>query len=1248
MALVPIDVGCRQHEYDMELDLGAASTSTDLVLSDHMGMSNTHQRKRHVVAGPNRQSHDEVNHTLPIEMLGALCYSQDQEHKKSNMIRLLKAQQDALSKELRKYQQYFPVPRMIYAGLDNDSQAAELKRQVSLLHSEREVMQKDIDKLLKQRAKDERLLTQQREIINQANQHQSINSNMLQGQKEALEKQNKFIAQMMSRMEALKAESTKTHEEMNHCSAELKALKMDNTKTCAHLAELEKAINSKDNEIVSLQGHLAAISASPSQSSTSGVASTPRNQAGTAPSATQSSLHTIPLPRKISTPRGTSHMPTKIQCQQVKVPISSWREALPAVDPPPSHTSQLVTTQEGAAAEPAVTDLTTLLPAETREQPSTQESATVGAGGMPSNINLGDPDQLIRYLASCLKRVVVSDLKESLETGQRTLAPKKMTERMEQQERMGKSNKNRLQTFIRRWWCKFYKVDSVEEFIVYEAQEQQTVLAFKDKQGPGPTEDDLILDFSHGFASSKWNRAIFMIMIPMIQEELKKELTLPAAGTTQLETGEEVVQHVAETGDHVHKTAALRSSKVRMKNGDMDLRTWQLFLKMLQMLGTNGMSSEEEVIKVVGGITETVYTVKVCIWQNGKVIEYLKDIDGASPQFTGKGSHPAHRDRETVPRMNEVVNAPQELPRALYDPEWLAELDEYEQGDLCISKDAFELLEKVVEAVDMPEHRELRQKERRRPPCWIGLSRGICTVYNTEHRLTMACYTCHHEEDTLYDWCTMPIIVGWWWWWQLQIEMTKLSTIISLGRIRQLSSSFIVDCMCTLHRCSTLVKSTLPTSAVWHHGPPLSCIQLHTSQKLAFPRILHHVALVDGDIYSTAGDAASHRFPPISSQEASVLNPNTSRYSDMRQFHQLSNEWPYMMLVPTSKPFYGPLFERLALDKKFLPVEGYKEVQEESIAKFWSLKSGVMNEWITLEGNMRALLCGNLGLIPNASAALSFTIVLMRWQEKSNTQFEWREKVLQRAKIHPQWLVDIEDSVVLDALVPRVSGVVHYATSEFLIFLPDIIRIFPDISIYINWGPELPVHVLNYLRPLEVPTVGKIKGLRSKYNATRGHIPGRKGTRVFYWDDVEGTLIHRAAGCKSYEWHWNRYGPKQRQYDSFHDEWDLCEELQPDDEPTYMSDDDDEGDKDVYVPLYDDDDDNDNHNEGIYSSSADLMHKAKQKRAQMRSQEVEMPSTIWYTIGLGSWLQAFQWLVHLALRRCIMYANIWAFYRMPR
>ena len=121
-------------------------------------------------------------------------------------------------------------------------------------------------------------------------------------------------------------------------------------------------------------------------------------------------------------------------------------------------------------------------------------------------------------------------------------------------------------------------------------------------------------------------------------------------------------------------------------------------------------------------------------------------------------------------------------------------------------------------------------------------------------------------------------------------------------------------------------------------------------------------------------------------------------------------------------------------------------------------------------------------------AALSFAFVLMQWQEKKNKQFDWREKVLKRANVHPQWLVDIEDSIVLNELVPRVGGITHYATSEFLIFLPDLIHMFPDMPIYINWGPELPVHVPDYLCPLKVPTIDKIKGLLAKCQSKHGTV----------------------------------------------------------------------------------------------------------------------------------------------------------------
>ena len=62
-------------------------------------------------------------------------------NKRKYDVKLLKAQYSTLTKELKRYQQYFPVPRVIYADLENNElPAAKLKQQVSLLHSERDVM----------------------------------------------------------------------------------------------------------------------------------------------------------------------------------------------------------------------------------------------------------------------------------------------------------------------------------------------------------------------------------------------------------------------------------------------------------------------------------------------------------------------------------------------------------------------------------------------------------------------------------------------------------------------------------------------------------------------------------------------------------------------------------------------------------------------------------------------------------------------------------------------------------------------------------------------------------------------------------------------------------------------------------------------------------------------------------------------------------------------------------------------------
>ncbi|KAJ7300675.1 hypothetical protein DFH08DRAFT_725106 [Mycena albidolilacea] len=76
-------------------------------------------------------------------------------------------------------------------------------------------------------------------------------------------------------------------------------------------------------------------------------------------------------------------------------------------------------------------------------------------------------------------------------------------------------------------------------------------------------------------------------------------------------------------------------------------------------------------------------------------------------------------------------------------------------------------------------------------------------------------------------------------------------------------------------------------------------------------------------------------------------------------------------------------------------------------------------------------------------------------------------------------------------------------------------------------------------------------------NAARGQVPGRGGARVFEWVKSSGHFIRTAGGRPRYEELWEEYGPSQRRYDSFHNEWDLCEAFGPVDDQD--SDDGDEG-----------------------------------------------------------------------------------------
>ncbi|KAJ7732598.1 hypothetical protein DFH07DRAFT_968358 [Mycena maculata] len=73
--------------------------------------------------------------------------------------------------------------------------------------------------------------------------------------------------------------------------------------------------------------------------------------------------------------------------------------------------------------------------------------------------------------------------------------------------------------------------------------------------------------------------------------------------------------------------------------------------------------------------------------------------------------------------------------------------------------------------------------------------------------------------------------------------------------------------------------------------------------------------------------------------------------------------------------------------------------------------------------------------------------------------------------------------------------------------------------------------------------------LAQELHASKGGAPGKKGARVFIWDEEDGGFFIRrvfnrtdAADC------WDEFTPNQRIYNSFSNQWDLCTALAPSEE----------------------------------------------------------------------------------------------------
>ncbi|KAJ7732858.1 hypothetical protein B0H16DRAFT_1468369 [Mycena metata] len=143
----------------------------------------------------------------------------------------------------------------------------------------------------------------------------------------------------------------------------------------------------------------------------------------------------------------------------------------------------------------------------------------------------------------------------------------------------------------------------------------------------------------------------------------------------------------------------------RDKGIAVDIATWERLLEMLELLGEQGMSSEEEDEIEANDKKMIVYMVKLCVRCEPRIVDYLRLVDKQTALFKKRGRDqrdqrgqrgpPPHtRVRTDVPGSSKV---PRGLPMSLYNGEWLKAATPAYVKNLKISKEAFGLF---VAAVD--------------------------------------------------------------------------------------------------------------------------------------------------------------------------------------------------------------------------------------------------------------------------------------------------------------------------------------------------------------------------------------------------------------------------------------------------------------------------------------------------------------------------------------------------------------------
>ncbi|KAJ7112189.1 hypothetical protein C8R44DRAFT_741895 [Mycena epipterygia] len=351
---------------------------------------------------------------------------------------------------------------------------------------------------------------------------------------------------------------------------------------------------------------------------------------------------------------------------------------------------------------------------------------------------LGTDIETLSDLIGKVERLLVSD---DVTVNVEETTPRKRNEK--KYKKPGKVLLNHIHGVLRRTTYDKFNVEQAADFEIYNPAEEAKVAACEN-EFTDPADDLFQWDFAPGYAQSRWNDLIIVKVVdaalkadgedgdiakggverdylealmvdklaryrtawkgfqPRFNESLGRMETAREARARGVQTSEQHQLSCRSTSaksrkfeDRVNTTTATIEIK-RAEGIATDIETWERLLEMLEHLGPQGMSSEEEDEVEVDDAKVFIYRVKLCIWREPLVVEYLRFVDAQTALFKKhqRGPTPASRIRNGACGSSK---APCGLPRSLYNRDWLKKKTPAYLKELKVSKEAFGLFVAATE-----------------------------------------------------------------------------------------------------------------------------------------------------------------------------------------------------------------------------------------------------------------------------------------------------------------------------------------------------------------------------------------------------------------------------------------------------------------------------------------------------------------------------------------------------------------------